>query len=52
MQTMVAWTAEEGGRTLFYVAVAGSESHGLLLDECKVEKYGVPLQVVIGCCVC
>lgn len=34
MQKLVAWTAEEGSRTLFHATLAGPESHGVLLDDC------------------
>jgi hypothetical protein len=42
---MVAWTAEEGDRTLYHVTIAGPDSHGVLADERKVEKYVAQLVV-------
>jgi hypothetical protein len=36
--TWLAWTSEEGSRTLVHGVIAGPESHGIMLDECKVEK--------------
>lgn len=38
MYMTVAWTAEQGARTLFHATVAGPKSHGVMLDCCKIEK--------------
>lgn len=35
---LLAWTPEEGSRTLVHATVAGPESHGVLLSECSVKK--------------
>lgn len=43
MRLLLARTAEEGSRTLLHGAVAGTQSHGTYLSECKVKEYAHPL---------
>lgn len=35
---LLAWTAEEGSRTLVHATITGPESHGILLSECSAKK--------------
>ena len=37
-KAMLARTTEVGGRTLVHSAVAGEESHGQYMSECKVKE--------------
>ena len=39
MRALLAWTAEEGGRTLVFASVAGPESHGVYITGCKLQKF-------------
>lgn len=39
MRLVMARTAEEGSRTLVHAALAGPESHGALMSECRVAEY-------------
>lgn len=38
MRALLAWTAEEGGRTLVYATIAGPESHGVFISSSKIHK--------------
>ena len=38
MKYLLARTTEEGSRTLVHATVAGPESHGVFLHDCKLEK--------------
>ena len=38
MRALLAWSAEEGGRTLVYATVAGTESHGVYISGSKIQK--------------
>ncbi len=38
MRALLAWTAEEGGRTLVYATIAGPDSHGVFLSDSKIVK--------------
>lgn len=38
MRTALAWTAEEGGRTLVLATTAGPESHGAYMSGGKIKK--------------
>ncbi|RDL40251.1 uncharacterized protein BP5553_00230 [Venustampulla echinocandica] len=40
MKAMMAWTAEEGGRTLVFASVAGQESHGVFISGSKIPNTG------------
>lgn len=40
MKFFLARTAEVGARTLVHAALAGKESHGMYLSDCKVEEPG------------
>lgn len=39
MRALLAWTAEEGSRTLVHAASLGRESHGIYISRCRIEKY-------------
>lgn len=38
INALLAWEPNVGARTLFHGTVAGKESHGVLIDYCKLEK--------------
>ena len=38
MRALLAWTAEEGSRTLVDAAAKGPDSHGVFISACKVKK--------------
>ena len=38
IKALLARTAEEGSRTLVHATVAGPESHGVMISECKFKK--------------
>lgn len=38
VKAMLAWTAEEGSRTIVHAVMAGPTSHGAFLSECQVKK--------------
>ncbi|KAL8927835.1 MAG: hypothetical protein Q9172_001208 [Xanthocarpia lactea] len=42
VRAMMARTAEVGSRTILHGLVAGEESHGKLLSDCKIKEYWVP----------
>lgn len=39
LRALLAWTAEEGSRTLVHATTVGPESHGVFISGCKLEKY-------------
>lgn len=39
MRALLAWTAEEGSRTLVHATTVGPESHGVFISGCKIKKY-------------
>lgn len=39
LKALLAWTAEEGSRTLVHATTVGPESHGVFINRCKFEKY-------------
>lgn len=39
MRALLAWTAEEGSRTLVHATTVGPESHGVFISGCKLKKY-------------
>lgn len=39
MRALLAWTAEEGSRTIVHAASLGRESHGIYISLCRLEKY-------------
>ena len=39
MCAALAWTAEEGSRTLVHAVTTRKESHGVSISMCSVEKY-------------
>lgn len=41
MRALLAWTAEEGSRTLVHATTVGRESHGVFISGCKLEKYTI-----------
>ena len=38
MKAALAWTAEEGSRTLVHAVTTGKESHGVFISMCSVKK--------------
>ncbi|KAL9124437.1 MAG: hypothetical protein Q9217_006229 [Psora testacea] len=38
MRALLAWTAEEGSRTLVHAVTTGKESHGVFISMCRVKK--------------
>ncbi len=34
----LAWTAEQGSRTLVHATIAGKDSHGVMLDRYKISN--------------
>lgn len=38
MNALLAWDPNVGARTLFHGTVAGKKSHGVLIDQCEIEK--------------
>ena len=38
MRACLAWTAEEGSRTLLHAVSQGPESHGVYISGCKIQK--------------
>lgn len=38
MRALLAWTAEEGSRTLVHATIAGPESHGIFISQCNIKK--------------
>ena len=39
MRGLLAWTAEEGSRTLVHGTTVGQESHGVFISGCKIPKF-------------
>lgn len=39
LKVLLAWTAEEGSRTLVHATTVGRESHGVFINRCQLEKY-------------
>jgi len=37
-RALLAWTAEEGSRTLVHATIAGPQSHGIYINGCDVHK--------------
>lgn len=47
MKAFMAWTAEEGARTLVYAVILGKESHGVFLTGgTMIKKYALPTLVL------
>ena len=42
MRSMLAWSGEEGSRTLVHATTVGQESHGVFISGCKIPKYVSP----------
>ncbi|CAJ2502794.1 Uu.00g101880.m01.CDS01 [Anthostomella pinea] len=45
MTAVVGRTAEMGSRSVLHAAVAGEQSHGKLLSDCKIKDYYIPTWV-------
>ncbi|KAL1965183.1 hypothetical protein VTN77DRAFT_5937 [Rasamsonia byssochlamydoides] len=46
MRALLAWTAEEGSRTLVHATTAGPQSHGIYISGCKVQNNDISPFVV------